>query len=141
MGNSAPSADRDENGDGDDYAEQFDGIETLGYRVLGVQPNSPGTRTLRNLFFVVINDASTTHAEIYACWLCDTTHLSMHFCFSTASQAGLVSFFDFIVGANEQMLLGSGEGLEDGEEYDDVDFPGLLRENIGKPVQLCKPAL
>ena len=28
--------------DEDDYAKQFDGIETLGYRVLGVQPNSPG---------------------------------------------------------------------------------------------------
>ena len=26
----------------DDYAKQFDGIETLGYRVLGVQPDSPG---------------------------------------------------------------------------------------------------
>jgi hypothetical protein len=36
------------------------------------------------------------------------------------------------------MLLGSGEGLEDGEEYDDIDFPALLRENIGKPVELCK---
>ena len=28
--------------DEDDYAKQFDGIETLGYRVLGVQPDSPG---------------------------------------------------------------------------------------------------
>lgn len=26
----------------DDYAKQFDGIDTLGYRVLGVQPDSPG---------------------------------------------------------------------------------------------------
>ncbi|KAG7367611.1 GRASP55/65 PDZ-like domain containing protein [Nitzschia inconspicua] len=93
MGNSAPSASHDEYDD-HDYAEQFDGVETLGYRVLGVQPNSP------------------------------------------ASQAGLVSFFDFIVGANEQMLLGSGEGLEEGEEYDDVDFPALLRENIGQKVEL-----
>lgn len=76
------------------YAQQFDGIETLGYRVLGVQPNSP------------------------------------------ASVAGLVSFLDFIVGANEQMLLGSGEELEDGEEYDDVDFPALLRDNIGRTVDL-----
>ena len=55
---------------------------------------------------------------------------------SAASKAGLVSFFDFIVGANEQMLLGSGEGLEEGEEYDDVDFPALLRENVGRPVEL-----
>ena len=33
----------------DDYAKQFDGIETLGYRVLGVQPDSPG-----RLHFVVV---------------------------------------------------------------------------------------
>lgn len=58
------------------------------------------------------------------------------FSFSAASEAGLVSFFDFIVGANEQMLLGSGEGLEEGEEYDDVDFPALLKENIGQTVEL-----
>ena len=38
MGNTATSAANDE----DDFAE-FDGIETLGYRVLGVQPESPGT--------------------------------------------------------------------------------------------------
>ena len=29
--------------------------------------------------------------------------------------------FDFIVGANGEMLLGSGEDLEEGEEYDDID--------------------
>ncbi|OEU08556.1 GRASP55_65-domain-containing protein, partial [Fragilariopsis cylindrus CCMP1102] len=47
---------------------------------------------------------------------------------SPASKAGLVSFFDFIVGANEKMLLGSGEHLIEGEEYDDIDFPLLLKE-------------
>jgi hypothetical protein len=36
------------------------------------------------------------------------------------------------------MLLGSGEGLEEGEEYDDIDFPALLRENIGQEVELCE---
>jgi hypothetical protein len=36
------------------------------------------------------------------------------------------------------MLLGSGESLQEGEEYDDVDFPALLRENKGKTVELCK---
>lgn len=56
---------------------------------------------------------------------------------SPASKAGLVSFFDFIVGANGMMLLGSGEGLEEGDEYDDVDFPALLQENKGKVVELC----
>ena len=76
--------------------DDFDGIETLGYRVLGVQPDSP------------------------------------------ASKAGLVSFFDFLVGANGQMLLGSGEELEEGDEYDDVDFPALLLAHKGKPVELCK---
>mmetsp|Transcript_62621 Transcript_62621/g.180106 ORF Transcript_62621/g.180106 Transcript_62621/m.180106 type:complete len:339 (-) Transcript_62621:116-1132(-) len=88
MGNAAPVAE-----EGDEYAE-FDGIETLGYRVLGVQPGSP------------------------------------------ASQAGLVSFFDFLVGANGKILLGSGEGLEEGEEYDDVDFPALLQEYKGNVVEL-----
>ena len=48
----------------DDPEDKFDGIDTLGYRVLGVQPNSP------------------------------------------ASSAGLVSFFDFLVGCNGRMLLG-----------------------------------
>lgn len=79
----------------DEFAE-FDGIETLGYRVLGVQPNSP------------------------------------------ASAAGLVSFLDFLVGCNGTMLMGSGEGLEDGDEYDDVDFPKVLRENEGKELELCE---
>lgn len=37
MGNTATSGAKDE----DEFAE-FDGIETLGYRVLGVQPESPG---------------------------------------------------------------------------------------------------
>jgi len=55
---------------------------------------------------------------------------------SPASKAGLVSFFDFIVGANHQMLLGSGTELEEGEEYHDVDFPRLMRENLNHPVHL-----
>ncbi|KAL3788035.1 hypothetical protein HJC23_008379 [Cyclotella cryptica] len=78
----------------EDEFSKFDGIETLGYRVLGVQPNSP------------------------------------------ASAAGLVSFLDFLVGCNGVMLMGSGEGLEEGEEYDDVDFPALLRDNEGKELEL-----
>lgn len=79
----------------EDPYDPFEGAETLGYRVLGVQPNSP------------------------------------------ASAAGLVSFLDFLVGANRRMLLGSGEGLEDGQEYDDVDLPGLLEENKDKPIEFC----
>ena len=77
----------------DEYAK-FDGIETLAYRVLGVQPNSP------------------------------------------ASQAGLVSFLDFLVGCNGEMLMGSGEGLEEGDEYEDIDFPALLKDNVGKELTL-----
>ena len=79
----------------DDPEDKFDGIDTLGYRVLGVQPNSP------------------------------------------ASSAGLVSFFDFLVGCNGRMLLGrsideeGNEIDEDDPDYDDVDFPALLRESVG----------
>lgn len=94
MGNEASSS--SEHGNYPDEFAKFDGIETLGYRVLGVQPNSP------------------------------------------ASKAGLVSFLDFLVGCNGQMLLASGEGLEEGEEYDDVDFPALLKENAGKELELCE---
>eukprot|EP00957_Ditylum_brightwellii_P205414 15343776-Ditylum_brightwellii.AAC.1 len=83
-----------EEGEEEDPHAKFDGIETLGYRVLGVQPDSP------------------------------------------ASSAGLVSFFDFLVGCDGQMLLGSPNDIEPGEEYDDVDFPLLLRESVGKELTL-----
>lgn len=48
MGNAPPAGGHDEYQDLDDYAEQFDGIETLGYRVLGVQPSSPGMSTTKD---------------------------------------------------------------------------------------------
>ena len=76
--------------------DPFDGIETLGYRVLGVQPNSP------------------------------------------ASKAGLVSFLDFLIGCNDQMLLGSGEHLQPGMEYDDIDLPTLLSDNKNVELEFCK---
>jgi hypothetical protein len=91
MGNEASSPEQE---DYPDEFSKFDGVETLGYRVLGVQPNSP------------------------------------------ASAAGLVSFLDFLVGCNGEMLLASGEGLEEGDEYDDVDFPALLKDNVGKELEL-----
>lgn len=93
MGNSVSAGEDDYY---DDEFAKFDGIDTLGYRVLGVQPNSP------------------------------------------ASQAGLVSFFDFLVGANGKILLASGEDLGEGEEYDDVDFPALCQEFLHKPLELRK---
>lgn len=99
--------------DGDDFAE-FDGIDTLGYRVLGVQPNSPGK-------FVQL----LSHGCLFGYKLNHSR--TMYFMHITASKAGLVSFFDFIVGANGEMLLGSGENLEEGEEYDDIDCKLPLR--------------
>jgi hypothetical protein len=96
MGNGASSPEPE---DYPDEFAKFDGVETLGYRVLGVQPNSP------------------------------------------ASVAGLVSFLDFLVGCNGEMLLASGEGLEEGDEYDDVDFPALLKENVGRELELCESSM
>lgn len=75
--------------------DPFDGSETLGYRVLGVQPHSP------------------------------------------ASAAGLVSFLDFLVGANGQLLLGSGEELQEGQEYNDIDLPAFLQEHKNVQVEFC----
>lgn len=101
MGNATSSADIGDTNN-DDTAnnmiedDPFDGIDTLGYRVLGVQPNSP------------------------------------------ASKAGLVSFLDFLIGCNDQMLLGSGEHLQPGMEYDDIDLPTLLNDNKGVELEFCK---
>lgn len=88
MGNRTSSPEKDI-----DKFAKFDGLETLGYRVLGIQPNSP------------------------------------------ASVGGLVSFLDFLVGCNGELLLASGEGLEEGDEYDDVDFPALLKDNEGNELE------
>ena len=108
MGNSAAGP---ESSTGQDDS-RFDGIETLGYRVLGVQPNSP------------------------------------------ASAAGLVSFLDFLVGANGMMLfnvdgdddINGEEGTEsaekkkkneDDEYYVDIDFPAFLKQNMDTEIELC----
>jgi len=126
MGNSAaggPGSSTDPSLNQDD--SRFDGVETLGYRVLGVQPNSP------------------------------------------ASTAGLVSFFDFLVGANGLMLFNvegdhgreaaeEDEGQEEEEEgnsemnqkeimkteddeyFVDIDFPAFLKQNIDTDIELRK---
>jgi hypothetical protein len=96
MGNEVSSSGDGLEVDEEDLLDKFDGIDTLGYRVLGVQPSSP------------------------------------------ASAAGLVSFFDFLVGANGKMLLGSPEGMAEGDEYDDVDFPLLLRDSLDQELELRK---
>jgi hypothetical protein len=101
MGNSSSSSSEQHPGDpgaavaavGGFEEDPFDGVDTLGYRVLGVQPDSP------------------------------------------AAMAGLVSFLDFLIGVDEKMLLGSGEHLEPGEEYDDVDLPAFLEEKKGQVVE------
>ena len=96
MGNSSSATGGAGEEDDEALLDPFDGADTLGYRVLGVQPDSP------------------------------------------ASKAGLVSFLDFLVGANGEMLLASGENVEQGEEYPDVDLPKLLEANKGKPIEFCK---
>jgi hypothetical protein len=102
MGNTASSSQGDNGASAaadtadNDNLDPFDGSDTLGYRVLGVQPDSP------------------------------------------AAAAGLVSFLDFLIGCNGQMLLGCGDDLEEGDEYDDIDLPGLLLEHKGTEMEFCK---
>ena len=49
-----------------------------------------------------------------------------------------MSFLDFLIGCNDQMLLGSGEHLQPGMEYDDIDLPTLLNDNKGVELEFCK---
>lgn len=80
---------------GNQASHQFDGCTTLGYRVLGVQPNSP------------------------------------------ASRAGLVSFFDFLVGVNGQLLFDNGEHSDPaGEYFEDLDFISVVKDNLDKEIEL-----
>lgn len=107
MGNSESQGGGNDD-DNDPRSTQFDGVETLGYRILGVQPNSP------------------------------------------ASRAGLVSFFDFLVGVNGQLMFGckeedeggggtgGGKGMSPGDYFEDVDFPALLKGSINQEIELCK---
>lgn len=80
---------------GNEQSNQYDGCTTLGYRVLGVQPNSP------------------------------------------ASRAGLVSFFDFLVGVNGQLLFDNGEHDDsNGEYFEDLDFVAFLKDNVDQEIEL-----
>mmetsp|Transcript_28671 Transcript_28671/g.42458 ORF Transcript_28671/g.42458 Transcript_28671/m.42458 type:complete len:451 (-) Transcript_28671:66-1418(-) len=79
----------------DIYDESLIDCETLGYRVLGVQPNSP------------------------------------------ASSAGLVSFLDFLVGCEGRLLLSNEEEDEDeNSDGGDVDFVQVLKDSVGKELEL-----
>ncbi|GFH50986.1 hypothetical protein CTEN210_07462 [Chaetoceros tenuissimus] len=78
---------------GNEPSHEYDGCATLGYRVLGVQPNSP------------------------------------------ASRAGLVSFFDFLVGVNGQLLFDNGES-GDSEYFEDLDFVAFLKEHVDQEIEL-----
>lgn len=74
---------------------EYDGCTTLGYRVLGVQPNSP------------------------------------------ASKAGLVSFFDFLVGVNGQLLFDNGSNANgDSEYFEDLDFVAIIKDNVDTELEL-----
>jgi len=53
---------------------------------------------------------------------------------SPASSAGLVSFFDFLVGCQGRMLLG-GLSENPGEE-EDMNFISTLKENLNRPLEL-----
>jgi hypothetical protein len=80
---------------GNEQSHEYDGCTTLGYRVLGVQPDSP------------------------------------------ASRSGLVSFFDFLVGVNGQLLFDNGEqGAENADFFEDLDFVSILKDNVDKEIEL-----
>ena len=80
---------------GNEQSHEYDGCTTLGYRVLGVQPNSP------------------------------------------ASRSGLVSFFDFLVGVNGQLLFDNGEHSDgNGEFFEDLDFVSILKDNVDGEIEL-----
>ena len=80
---------------GNEASHEYDGCTTLGYRVLGVQPSSP------------------------------------------ASRSGLVSFFDFLVGVNGQLLFDNGEHADgNGEYFEDLDFVAVLKDNVDKEIEL-----
>jgi hypothetical protein len=74
MGNAASGEDEGDyyQEEEDDYAKQFDGIDTLGYRVLGVQPDSPGKliSSLRyvTLRYVTLHYVSSLSSVLLLCF-------------------------------------------------------------------------
>lgn len=58
---------------------------------------------------------------------------------SPASKAGLVSFFDFLVGVNGQLLFDNGSNaIKDNEYFEDLDFVSIVKDNVDQEIELCK---
>jgi hypothetical protein len=58
---------------------------------------------------------------------------------SPASKAGLVSFFDFLVGVNGQLLFDNGSNANgDSDYFEDLDFVAIIKDNVDTELELCK---
>lgn len=58
---------------------------------------------------------------------------------SPASKAGLVSFFDFLVGVNGQLLFDNGTNASgDSDYFEDLDFVAIIKDNVDTELELCK---
>jgi len=60
---------------------------------------------------------------------------------SPAAKAGLVSFFDFLVGVNGQLLFDNGEHADDddgtnGDFFEDLDFVAVLKDHVDREIEL-----
>jgi hypothetical protein len=50
-----------------------------------------------------------------------------------------VSFFDFLVGVNGQLLFDNGSNANgDSEYFEDLDFVAIIKDNVDMELELCK---